>query len=136
MRLEPLLSKVKSFLVQKEDGSATIEAVLWMPIFVFVLALAADAAMIYGAQAQALRIVQDANRSMSIGRLRSTEETQSFIMSHLSEISPNAQVTTTVQMGVITTRVMMPASDLSVTRMIPAFADVNVGIRAQHVAET
>jgi hypothetical protein len=101
----------------------------------FILALVADASMIYGAQAQALRITQDANRSMSIGRLRSTAETENFIRGYLVTLSPNAVITTTVDQGVITSRVVMPASDLSVTKMIPGFANIRIAVSAQHVSE-
>ncbi|MFN3937540.1 MAG: TadE/TadG family type IV pilus assembly protein [Gemmobacter sp.] len=122
-------------MLRREDGGATVEAVLWMPLLMFVLALVADAAMIYSSQSQALRIVQDANRSMSIGRFRTTTEAQGFIRDRLATISPNAEIVTRVIDGVIITSVTMPASDLSVTRLVPAFADISISVTAQHVAE-
>jgi len=116
-------------------GTATVEAVLWLPIFMFILALVTDAALIYSSQSQAMRIVQDANRSMSVGRLRSIEDTEAFILLHLATISPNASVETVVNDGVIISHVEMPVTDLSATRMIPGFADLRVGVTAQHVSE-
>lgn len=72
---------------------------------------------------------------MSIGRLRSKEETQAFILAHLGQLSPNATVRTVVEVGVIISRLTMPVSDLSVTRIVLQFGDLQVTVTAQHVAE-
>jgi Flp pilus assembly protein TadG len=123
------------FRRNQAGGAATVEAVLWLPAFAILLALIADAASVYGGQARALRVVQDANRSMSIGRFRTIDETERFIRGALSTLSPNAAVETVVVSGVIITTVTLPVSDLSPTRMLGAFTDLRIGVRAQHVAE-
>lgn len=132
--MKQLRSSVLRFL-RRQDGGATVETVLWLPVYVMILALVTDAAMIYSSQARALRVVQDANRSMSIGRFRSIEETEAFIRVHLAPLSPRAIVETVVVQGVIISRVQLPAADLSATKLLGVFSGLNVGVQAQHVSE-
>lgn len=58
--------------LRAEQGASTIEFVIWVPVFALLLGLVADAALIYGGQARILRVVQDGNRAMSIGRVTDT----------------------------------------------------------------
>ncbi len=122
-------------LVRKEDGSATVETVLWIPVFAFLLFLMADAAIIFGGEARILRVVQDANRSLSIGRFRTPEETEAFILQQIGGLTANATAETTVTDGLIVSRVILPASDLSATQLIPAFAGLQLSIVAEHLSE-
>jgi Flp pilus assembly protein TadG len=124
----------KSFF-RNQNGSATVEAVIWMPVFVFFLGLVVDTSLIFARQAQALRIIQDANRSLSIGRIMTVEDTESMIFARLTPYSPHVQITTSVDMGLITSTAVMPASDLTSLGLIPAFAGLNVSVTAQHMSE-
>ena len=40
-----------------EEGSATIEAVLWIPMFMFLTVLIADTSFIFFGRAQAMRLI-------------------------------------------------------------------------------
>jgi Flp pilus assembly protein TadG len=120
---------------QDDHGSATIEAVIWMPIFVLILCLVADAALIFGKQAQVMRVVQDANRAMSIGRIMNTADAQTYIRQRIATLSPNATVATVLQSGVIVTTVTMPSSDLTATGLISSFTSINVRVTAQQMSE-
>ena len=121
--------------MQREDGSATIEAVLWMPVLIAVFALIADTSMIFGNEAQVLRVVQDANRKMSIGRLLTPESVQTEVKSKIALVSPNAVVTTTVTNGLIKTSVSLPLSDITSTGLVSAFANVSFTVSAEHLME-
>lgn len=116
-------------------GSATLEAVIWLPIFFLILCIVADASLIFNKQAQVMRVVQDANRAMSIGRLMTTADTQAYIQSRIAAISPNATVTTRLDAGVIITTVTMPSSDLTATTLVAPFSSLNVSVTAQHMSE-
>lgn len=100
---------------RREDGGVTVEFVLWLPIFVAVLCLVADASLIFGGKAQVLRIVQDSNRAMSVGRFRDTEDAKAYIVERIDHLSPHAAVAITVTAGIVRTVVTMPASDLTAT---------------------
>lgn len=121
--------------VREEDGAATIEVVLWMPVIVLLFALVADTAMIFGAQSQVMRVVQDTNRALSTGRIRDTEIAQNQIYTQIAAISPNSTVATTVVDGLISSSVTMPVRDLTATGFIDAFSNITVRVRAQHLSE-
>ncbi|WP_114966227.1 TadE/TadG family type IV pilus assembly protein [Alkalilacustris brevis] len=118
-----------------EDAAVTVEAVLWLPVFIFFFALIVDATMIMSGQAQALRVVQDANRGVSVGLYQSREEAESFVKASLSRLSPNAEVSTTVSHGIIVTNVVMPSSDLVASGLLNNFTSLDIRVGAQHLAE-
>jgi hypothetical protein len=97
--------------------------------------LAADTALIFAKQAEVMRVVQDANRAMSVGRLTSADATEAYIAAQIAAISPAAEIETTVTSGVIATTVTMPSSDLAATGMIPALTGINVSVTSQHMSE-
>ena len=140
MLVQPMAAGFKSWLGnfhKQEDGATTIEFVLWLPVFAMLFALVADTALIMGGQAQVLRVVQDTNRSMSVGRIRSEELAQEMILANIRDIAPTATVTTTYDQftGLISSRVLIPASDLTATGLVDSFSDFNVAVFAQHLAE-
>ncbi len=117
------------------DGGATIEAVIWLPVFVAILGLIADASIAFNRQALALRVVQDANRSLSVGRFTSTEQTEAFIEDRVRGFSPNATATTTVSAGIINSVVSLPAADLRAVGLIPLLNGLELQVSAHHMAE-
>lgn len=129
------LARVAGRFRRRTDGAATVEAVLWLPVFVFLFGLLSDTALLFGSQSRVLRVVQDANRAMSVGRFMSTDATETFIRQQISGLSPNAIVSTTVDQGVILSRVTIPASDITVTGIVTAFADLEVNVTAEHMSE-
>lgn len=124
-----------SGFVMDELGSATLESVLWLPIFISFLVLAADASFLFYGQNQAYRIVQDANRNLSVGRLQSEAEVEDYIRSNLATISPHAIIKSAIDGGVITSVATLPASDLTATDFFTAFADLTITVGARHFVE-
>lgn len=120
---------------RSEDGAFTVEAVMWLPVFLFLFCLIADASLIFGKQAQVMRIMQDANRAMSVGRITSASGAESYIERQIATLSKNAVVTTTVAGGVIVSTVVMPAGDLTATGFISSFTDLTIRVTAQHLTE-
>ena len=121
--------------MRAEQGASTIEFVIWVPVFALLLGLVADAALIYGGQARILRVVQDGNRAMSIGRLTDTNTLESQIATQLRPLSARAVVSTTVTGGVINSSVTVPLSDLTATGLVAAFDGLTMTVSAQHMAE-
>lgn len=114
---------------------------IWLPVFVAVFALLADAALVFGGQARVLRVVQDTNRALAVGRIRDTETAtaeqiaKSQIESRLVNLAPHAVATTTIGGGVIQTTVRMPVSDLTSLGLIAAFDGIWTEVTAQHLSE-
>lgn len=118
-----------------ESGSFTIEAVLWLPVFMFLFCLIADASLMFGKQAQVLRIVQDANRALSVGRIMTDTDAEAYIQQQMAAFSENAIITTTVVGGVISSTVEIPAGDLTATGLISSFDSLVLSVTAQHMSE-
>lgn len=117
------------------DGSATIEAVLWLPFFMLLLALFADLSMIFTNQSRIQRMVQDANRALSVGRLDSAEAEQAFLKDQLSGLSPKAKVETRINAGRVTTIVQIPVADLDVIGVASALRGSVLTIRSDQLVE-
>ncbi len=127
--------KFRENFISSERGSATIEAVLWMPMFFGLFILMADSALIFNGQSQIMRIIHDGNRNYSIGRITSEAETETYIETALANYGPNLKAITRVDNGVITTTVSVPATDLTATKLLAAVAPITLQIASQHLME-
>ena len=121
--------------VESEDGSSTIEAVLWLPVFFAFFALITDASFIFFGQNQAHRIVQDANRQLSIGRFQDADQIVAFLTSELATLSPNAEIASAINAGVVTSSVNMPASDLVAVGVFSNLVKADIYVVASHYVE-
>ena len=126
--------RIKRFF-GKEEGSATVEAVLWFPIFILVFGLMVDAAMIFHGQAKVLRVIQDGNRNYSIGRLRTAEETQNYVINTLANLNITAEALTVENAGVATTTVNVAAAQLQILGYFSALTNLTIQVSADHLLE-
>ena len=127
--------KSRRFLTD-EEGSFSIEAVIWMPIFAILIAIIMNVSLVFFSESQMMRVVQDANRAFSLGRFEDELETQEYILAQLEYMNANFTVETTLFGGVITTEVSAPATDLMpLNLMSSAFDSVNVSVFAQQLVE-
>jgi Flp pilus assembly protein TadG len=119
-----------------EDGSFTIESVVWMPIFAILIAIIMNVSMVFYGESQMMRVVQDANRAFSLGRFEDELETETYILANLDHMDANFTVETTLSGGVITTELSAPAADLMpLNLMTSAFDSVDVSVFAQQLVE-
>lgn len=131
----PGLTGVRRF-VRNEDGAATVEAVVWLPFFFALFGLLTDVSMVFYNQSRLLRIAQDANRNMSVGRLTDAQATENFIKAASATVSPRVSAVTSVTSGLITTTVTVPLSDLDLFGVGGVFRNVNMTVRAEHLMES
>lgn len=136
MRCRAFRNRFPTRFARRDDGAATIEAVLWIPFFIMLFLLIADVSMIFHGQSKLLRIAQDANRNMSINRLTTTDEVQSFVETQVRTFSKDPRATTTVVAGLITTTVSVPMTDLDLFGVSEIFRGVRMTVRAQHLMES
>ena len=118
-----------------ERGTATVEFVICVPVFVMLLGLVVDTSLVFAGEEQALRVVQDANRSFSIGRIKTISETQTMIVDGLKSMSPGVTAVTVVNAGVITSTATMPAQELSSFGILNVYGSTKVKVTAQHMSE-
>jgi Flp pilus assembly protein TadG len=130
--------------IREEEGSSTIESLLWIPLLVAVLLLGLDVSLLSTKQAMVMRVVQDGNRAYALGRYSSATATadqmeaavEASVRRSIAQISPNARVEAEIAPnGTITTGVEMPASDLSSFGMLPNWDQLNIVVASQHTKE-
>jgi Flp pilus assembly protein TadG len=127
-------------LLRAEEGSATVEVVLWIPFFLFLIALIADASLLFNRQAQMLRDVQNANRAYSVGRLTTPAAVQTALVNAYTPMSASVTATSTldtsvVSTGIIRTTLSIPARDVNSIGIIASLSNFNLAVTAQHYRE-
>jgi hypothetical protein len=60
-------------LLRRQDGSSTIEFIVWMPVFLIIVGLTADVATTYLIQASMWNTAMDCTRRMSTGQYTSSQ---------------------------------------------------------------
>ncbi len=124
----PIVKRLRRFRRQ-DEGTATIETLLWLPVMLAFVALAADAAFVFFGQNQAYRIVQDANRSLSVGRFQTEAQVEKYLTDTIGAFAKHVTAETTIQSGMVTSVVKIPVNDLIATNMISSLMnfDLTVG---------
>jgi Flp pilus assembly protein TadG len=109
-----------------------------MPVFILIFCLIADASLLFNAQANLTRIVQDANRNFSIGRLADGSATEAYVSSRigLAAGDPKTEILTTEDSGIITTSVSIPAYNFVATGLFTALLSIDLSVTAQHMKES
>lgn len=139
--MDQILSKAKTAFVNfldrdlGEDGSATVEAVIWLPFFLAAFTLVVDTTVVLHKQSYIMRVVQDGNRGLSINKFTSENQTEDFIELALDHLSPNVVAQTALVDGIITTTVSIPVGDLEVVGVWEGLTDSTITLRAQHLLE-
>lgn len=134
-----LFRKIRRRLMA-EEGSATVEAVLWFPFFMLLLAVIADASFLFHRQAQMLRTVQDANRAFSTGQIASPEAVEEILVGFYTPLSDSVAAeseldTTTIPSGIIRTSLSIPARDVNSIGLIAALSNFDLTVTSQHYRE-
>lgn len=129
-------TKPFSGFLRDTDGAATLEFVLWFPMVMIMFFLLVDATMIFHGQSQVLRVLQDGNRNMSIGRFATVKETEDYIENQLGRLSPNAVASSTVTAGVLSTTVTFPAADMQMIGFFKEFNNLTMSVRSDHLIES
>lgn len=118
-----------------EDGAVTVEFVLWLPLILAVMGFIADASLAFGSRSTIMRVLQDTNRAVSVGKITDLTEAEAQLTAAIAGIAPNAIVETTVDQGVITSVVTVPIRDLTSIGIIAKLHDFDLVIASQHLSE-
>lgn len=142
------IAKTLQRFSRDQTGSMTVEGVLWIPAYVFLMVMIADVCFVFYGQANALRLVQDANRAASVGHFVSDPdvlddvERQNGITGYINGILGNNNIDTTkttvnvvINDEIITTTLSIPASQLDAVGMFDVISGATVSVRAQHFKE-
>lgn len=118
-----------------EGGAVTVEAVLWLPIFLIFLMLVADVSMAFYGKAQAFRTIQDANRALAVRRVPDTTAVVAMVENAYQAFAPNAQAASRVDNGVVTTWLRIPVSDLVIFVTLGNILDSDIYVSSSHYLE-
>lgn len=120
---------------RKDEGSAAIDVVMWTPIFLILFGMITDTSVVFGRQAEILRIIQDTNRSLAVGRFLTIEEAEDYISEKVAIFTDEGSIDVNVVNGIIATSVTLPASDLTSTGLFEAIDSLTVTIGASQMSE-
>ncbi|MFZ5710500.1 MAG: TadE/TadG family type IV pilus assembly protein [Pseudomonadota bacterium] len=112
----------------------TVEAVLWLPFFVLMIAFATDVSLVFHANSRILRVAQDVNRAISVGRITSTADAQAAIVKMLPNYK-NVSAKVDVTNGIITADVSVPVSSVVAIGTVSKIMSMNINVRSQQYAE-
>lgn len=129
------LSRMIRSFSRRSDGAVSIEAVLWLPFFIFLVVALGDVALLFHARARALEVMEDGVRLYSVGEIATPGETSQWIEARLQNISPNAEVFTSVYYGLINSDVHMPVADINGFGIFSTVRNFNVIVSTQQVRE-
>ncbi len=130
----PRLRAIADFR-KKESGAITVEAVLWLPVFMVFFSLIADVSLMLHGQSKAQRIIQDVNRFASTGRLVTEDEIEQQALAQIRAFSPNATVTSNVGTNDVRTTAVLPASDLDAVGLFARFSAIEITVTYVHLLE-
>lgn len=139
VQADGITRKFKAFLRQ-EDGSSTIEFVLWLPLVMAILLLIVDSSMLFMSRTHAIRVLQDTNRLYSVGQFTGTPaeritKAQAYALSRLQGLSPSATITTTETNRVVRTRATMETAEIASIGFLGMMIDTTLVVAAEHRVE-
>ncbi|MBD3805118.1 MAG: hypothetical protein EP320_09715 [Rhodobacteraceae bacterium] len=116
-------------LIRDEEGSATIEGLLWLPLFVGLMGITVDVSMVFNAHARIKGVLEDVDRAYSVGRLESTAQVEERVAALLAHYGDTVTVSTTEVDGIIGTTVTVPMSKLVATKFLPKILDMTLTVQ-------
>ncbi len=117
MRVTGLIKRFR----KDEKGSATVEFVLWVPVFVLVLTLIVDASALFSTQAKMLRVASDTTRNIAMNVI-STTQAEEYVAAH-GFTGENYTVSVNMVGDVVRTELSIPISDAAMTSLFSLASD-------------
>lgn len=136
---KPIRRLITARFFRENDGAITVEAVLWVPVYLVFFALITDVSMMFHGYSKALQVAQDTNRHASTGYYVDETDLEAMATANLSSFAPNATVQSTLDELATTphviTNIAVPSSDLQVIGLFGVFANINIQVSAVHLLE-
>lgn len=122
--------------LRRQDGGPTVETVLWFPLIIAIFGLVADVAMIFHGQAKVLRVIQDGNRELAVGRITTVADAEDYIEGVLAQLDIEATASTTISGGgVASTTVTVAVEQLQMLGYFTALQSVEINVTAEQMIE-
>lgn len=111
-----------------EDGGVMIEAILWLPVFLSIFVIIADASVLFMNQARIKRIMQDGNRQMATGVIGDCDEMRTWLETNVRTLAPTATAACDEDVNVSTTTVSASAEELDLTGVTGLFGAMTINV--------
>ena len=135
----PFRRLIPARFLRENDGAITVEAVLWVPVYLVFFALITDVSMMFHGYSKALQVAQDTNRHASTGYYVSETDLETMAKVNLASFAPSATVKSTLDELAATphviTNISVPSSDLQIIGLFGVFANINIQVSAVHLLE-
>jgi len=118
-----------------ESGSVTVETVIWIPFFFFILMLITDASLAFFSRAEAFRLVERGNRAFVTGRLDTADATTLWIENAFRSKSTHADARMAIATGVVSTSLEFPAKDVVLFNTLGVLGGWSIRVQAQQYLE-
>ena len=121
LKISNLARKLRLRRFGKEDsGAVTVEFVLWVPVFILILALPVDATVLFKTQANMWTVARDVGRQMSTGLYNNA---QALAYANQQFASWGIQGTANVAQtnGNVTVTVTVPVAEVAPFNIVNAF---------------
>jgi len=118
------LRKLRSCITRFKDtrGAVTIEFVLWVPVFILILAITVDAAILFKTQANLWTVARDAGRQMSTG-LYSNSQAEAYANSQFALWGITGTAVASQTNDNVTMVISVPVAAVTPFHVVNAFTD-------------
>ncbi len=130
-----LKSALRRFQTEEDGAAMTIEAILWFPLFIFLLIAVCDLSIIFMNKARMDRIVLDTQRSYAVGFLADCDAVEDQIERRARIIAPSAVATCTPDASLTTATVQFPANEIALTGTAGLLGNLMMNVRQVHTKE-
>tara|TARA_R110002049_G_scaffold9146_3_gene47369 strand:+ start:834 stop:1460 length:627 start_codon:yes stop_codon:yes gene_type:complete len=127
MNLKPSLARLKRKIAAFSDtrGAVSVEFVLWVPVFVLILAITVDATILFKTQANLWTVARDAGRQMSTG-LYSNSQAEDYAAGQFASWGITGTATASQTNDTVTMQISVPVAAVTPFRIVNAFTDGNI----------
>lgn len=126
---------------RREDGGATMEAVLWIPMYLVFMALIFDGALIFHGQSKVQRMAQDMNRLAIAGYYDDgvggvdTSAMKDAAEAVVQARYKDATASINADADSVQTFLTVPSKNIAVIGLLPALVPMSITVSAAHMRE-
>ena len=116
-----------------ESGAVTVEFVLWVPVFVLILAITVDATVLFMTQANLWSIARDTTRLMA-ARYLTDAEAEAYALDRMARWGGDTAIDASHTANYATVSFTVPVASVSPFNIVTAFTSGNLGVSlSQHM---
>ena len=123
-----LTRRLPSRFVKDETGAVTVEFVLWVPVFVLILAITVDASVLFLTQSNLWSIARDTTRIMATGRLLDGTAAADYARGRMSTWGADAEINKIIDLDEVTLTIRIPIADVSPFNIVGAFTSGDISV--------